>query len=419
MFSGARGVPGGDESGASRSLPSLLECVLDPNSMDVLLSYLTLADYARLSVASGRMGKLVSASSHLRVAEGECGFFRGQRGNGPPPAALPRPVLQRLLEGFPNLGVLDLEGVEAGDCGSGGLLEILNACPAAGGLRSVRLEGCAIGSGRLRLKNLTDLVLSGSPGGHGLLASLREGSPRLRSLVCEHSPALRDADLAGLCGSTALEELGLGHCDGLSEPVGFFPSLARASLAGGLSLRSLSGFVCPGLRVLDLSFCVRLSDTEIERLVEESPLLERLVLEECLGVHTLDLSSGSLRHLDAGFAHNLSRLRLVCPALRVLNTTCCSSLKSVSLEDARSLPSLDLGGLVQLRELSVTGATKLARLDLRNCRRLDRCRIDGPALRHIDAGGCRRAGIAPCATVQKVLQQQKRCETTPAVAACW
>jgi len=155
---------------------------------------------------------------------------------------------------------------------------------------------------------------------------------------------------------------------------------------------------------LNLSFCVHLSERQIEKMVEQSPLLETLILVKCAGIHSLDLESKNLRRLDASFTHNLRDLMLECPALTHLDTTCCSSLRSVALENCHSLPVLDLGGSLQLRELRLKKAWGLAKLKLRGCRLLNYCYIDCPNLQHADLEGCRRAAIRHCKDVQDAME---------------
>eukprot|EP00536_Pseudo-nitzschia_multiseries_P004742 jgi/Psemu1/285312/fgenesh1_pg.81_\ len=391
-------------AGKSSSSLSFLEGELDNDTMDTVLSYLTQVDYSNLSLVSKRMNEAVSLSSHLRMDD--FGIFgknplrasvathRDCTSHETDLTALSSDTFERLMMRFKNLSVLDLRGFGAvGD----DLIDMLNRCPSALTLKSIALHDCELSEGcthSIRLENLASLTLTATSS-TPRLTSLLENSRNLTSFTCKHSLTLTDRDVAGLGRilGTSLEELILNYTK-LTKPVGSFPKLTHASFAFGSSLTGLSKMDCPNLTVLDLTYCVRLSDTQIEKVVCNSPALEKLVIVECLGVHSLHLESPSLRHLDASFTHNLSDLSLQCPALEQLSTTCCLSLKSVSLEIACSLRMLSLGGLVELRALRITQARNLVRLDLRWCRRLDHCQIDCPNLRAANLGGCKKAVLS-------------------------
>jgi len=393
---------------SSSSVFSSLEGKLDDDTTRNILSFLTLVDFSNLSQASSTMNDAVSLSSHLYMCDS--GIFRTNpvsvvthrefASKDPDTAVLaPLPTkskddLQQLMMRFKNLSVLDLRGFgEVGD----DLIGMLNRCPSARTLKSVALRDCELGEGctqALCLENLTSLTLTAASA-KPQLTTLLEHSGNVKSLTYEHSSTLTDGDTAdlGRILGASLEELNLNYTK-LSKPVGSFPKLTHASFAGGLCLTNLSKFDSPNLTALDLTYCIRLSDTQIEKVVRNSPALETLITVKCSGVHSLNLESNSLRRLDVGFTHNLRELKLRCPALENLDTSCCSSLKAMSLDNLHNLQNLDLGGLVQLRALRVTHARSLIRLDLRSCRRLDRCQIDCPNLRAANLGGCKTAAIA-------------------------
>ena len=357
----------------SSSSLSLLENKLDRYAMDIVLSYLTLVEYSNLSIASGIMRDVVSKSSHLHM-DGY-GLFRQQyrrrrrreesdsltekpfvvithRGGvqelvasssslpepePPESSTTPQQELQQLMDRFKNLNVLNLQGLAAvGD----DLIDILNRCPSALTLKSITLHSCALSywcAHSFQLENLQSLTLTGNSI-RARMTFLLEHSKNLKSLTFKQCPALRDGDIAGISRvlHTSLEELVLNHTK-VSKPVASFPRLTRASFAGGFCLIDLSGFDCPNLKILNLSFCVRLSGTHIEKIVEASPALETLIIVKCSGVQTLDLESKNLRRLDAGFTHNLRDLRLVCPALQHLDV---SEIQWFNLQYAHSLPLL-------------------------------------------------------------------------------
>ena len=332
------------EKVSSLSSISLLEGKLDRYAMDIILSFLTLVEYSKLSIASRIMKDTVSISTHLHTDE--YGLFRKRKippmhqqeevqetamiasplASPPPPEPLvpcitPQKELQQLMNRFNNVSVLNLQGLApVGD----DLIDILNRCPSALTLKSITLHSCALSywcAHSFRLRNLESLTLTGNSI-RTRMTFLLKHSKNLKSLTFKQCPALRDGDIAGISSilHTNLEELVLNHTK-LSKPVASFPTLTLASFAGGFCLTSLSRFDCPNLKSLNLSFCVRLSEIQIETIVENSPVLETLIIVQCAGVHSLDLESKSLRRLDAGFTHNLRDLRLVCPALRQLDVS--------------------------------------------------------------------------------------------------
>jgi len=407
---------------------SLLEGKLDRYAMDIILSYLTLVEYSKLSIASRIMQDVVSRSTHLHMDA--YGLFRKRikpstdiyqqevvqeivaspSSQEPLESCItPQKELQQLMNRFNNVSVLNLQGLApVGD----DLIDILNRCPSALTLKSITLHSCALSywcAHSFQFQNLESLTLTGNSI-RARMSFLLKHSKNLKSLTFKQCPALRDGDVAGISRilHSSLEELILNHTK-ISKPVASFPRLTHASFAGGFCLTSLSRFDCPNLKTLNLSFCVRLSELHIEKIVENSPLLETLIIVKCSGVHSLDLESKNLRRLDAGFTHNLRNLRLACPALRDLDTTCCSSLRCISLENCHSLPVLDVGGSLQLQRLTLKEARNLTHLKLRGCLLLNYCHIDCPNLQYADLDGCRRVAIQHCKDVREVMGNHQGC----------
>lgn len=313
---------------------SLLEGNLDHDAMDVVLSYLTMAEYSNLSISSSTMRDRVSYTSHLHVPKHRSfGRTPNTRPEGdqkpvtPPtssemliPFYTPHEKLQRLMNRFTNLSTLNLHSLEAvGD----DIIDILNRCPSALTLKSVALENCALScscTNSFQLRNLESLTLTGNSI-HSRMSLLLKNSSNLKSLTFQQCPSLRDKDIEGLSQTLPnLESLVMNHTN-TSKPVASFLRLIHASFLGEYHLASLSKFNCPSLKVLNLSFCVRLSENQIEKIVKDSPALETLILMKCSGVHSLDLDSKKLRNLDISFTHNLSTLRLKCPALENLDVS--------------------------------------------------------------------------------------------------
>ena len=314
-----------NDSALQPSCLSMLEGKLDAYSMDIVLSYLTLVEYSRLSIASKILRNRISKSTHLHMKE--YGLFQKRRIVPIGPSAkqpqkedfemymTPQKELQQLMHRFDNVSVLNLQGLApVGD----DLIDILNNCPSALTLKSVTLHSCALSywcAHSFRIRHLESLTLTGNSI-RSRMTFLLQHSTNLKSLTFKQCPALRDGDIAGISSilNASLEELVLNHTK-LSKPVASFPILNRASFAGSFCLTSLSRFQCPNLKSLNLSFCVRLSGSQIERMLRNFPLLETLILVKCAGVDVLNLDSKSLQQLDIGFTHNLGELSLACPSL--------------------------------------------------------------------------------------------------------
>jgi hypothetical protein len=331
-----------------------LETKLDPDTMDRILSFLELPDYSNLSMASSRMRASVSTSSHLvMTSHRRFRLRRGSRCTTPitnkgvntcslkqglsyQPASLPefsspQQDLEALLDRFHNLRILSLHGSLAavGD----DLIRILNSCPAAHTLQSITLHGCALSywcAQSFQLGNLQHLTLTGNSI-RARISFLLKDSKSVRTLALKQCPAVRDEDIheVGRLLQDCLEDLTLSHVKTF-RPRAFLPRLARASFVGCFNLSDLSGFLCPNLRQLNISFCVRLTSEQIEGLVGTLLSLDTLIMIKCSDLRTLELSSKTLRVLNASYLHSLERLRLVCPSLEQLEV-------SVNLERVSSL----------------------------------------------------------------------------------
>jgi hypothetical protein len=235
----------------------------------------------------------------------------------------PQQELKQLMNRFNNLNVLNLQGLAVvGD----ELIDILNGCSSAWTLKSITLHSCSLSyccsQRSFQLLNLQRLTLTGNSI-KAKIPFLLKNSNKLKSLTLKQRPALIDEDITGIgiIMRNTLEELFLNHTTKISCPIVSFPRLTRASFAGCFGLTQLYGFDCPDIKELNLSFCIHLMGNLIEKLVEQLPVLETLIIMKCLGVRSLDLKSNKLLRLDASFMHNLQYLRLVCPALQYLDVS--------------------------------------------------------------------------------------------------
>jgi hypothetical protein len=305
---------------------SVLETQLEHNVTDVVLSFLTLADYVQLSRTSKYLRTAVYESSHL-CAE-HCG---GPRASNVASATkiisfqLSNPTIsdemKELLDRFPYLRTINLhELAPVGD----DLIRVLNESRSVNQCTSVSLHGPALSywcPHTLQLDNIRHLTLSG----HSIrvrVSSLIQPLNLLQSLTLKECPCIRDEDVHDIAKMShhTLEELTLSHVK-IVRPVASFPLLKRASFVGCFGLKDLSGFCTPILNELNLSFCVRLSGEQVQNLVANLPALETLIMMKCNGVRALEIVSTCLRRLDATFTHNLEVLRLACPNLYLLEVS--------------------------------------------------------------------------------------------------
>ena len=431
---------------------SLLLSNLPNDAIDLVLSCLTLQDFARLSMLSKHLYQSVSLATHLHMS-GNSRALVDRRTHPELPnneeqgrknhIVLPQDNLKLLLGRYNNLTSLHLERLAPiGD----DLLTILNESPAASTLTSVSLNGCALSCWcvqSLHLPNLQHINLSGGSIRARISSLLKHSTNNLKSLGVTLCSRLRDVDvfdIGNLLYHTDLESLTLNQCIKLRRPTIEFPTLHRLNLVGCLGLSDLNRISCTRIVHLNLSFCIRLSGEQIERFLDRLPFLEELVAMRCSSVVSLKLNSKMLKRLNLNFCHELTELRLRCPSLVKLEVrkdcSCrpffvffflllqaivtrffspcrylpvmlkqifsCSSLKILILDTVDCLDHLDLGGLSRLERLDIRAPT-LSFLDLQGCRRLNHCQIECPALKDVKVLGSRTVALRFCRNVRQVL----------------
>lgn len=318
-FSGENNVTATKEVDRKLSLLGMLPC----DAMNVILSFLTLDDFEQLSAVSKRMNEAVSFSSHLNMSGSTfLSVLHSTRKRLVPSTKIPQDDLRQLLERFKNLNIVHLQGLASvGD----DLVSIINEYSAASSLTTISLHGCSLSywcAQSFQLKHLQHVALS-SCSIRVPIYSLLKHSPKLKSLSIAQCSALKDDDLFDiqLLLHKSLQSLTLKQCIRINRPVLQFPSLSRLNMVGCFGLASLNGFLCPNLRYLNLSFCMRLTGEQIEQLVARIPNLEELVMMKCSGVCSFTLSSRHLQSLNVSFCHNLRELRMDCPSLRELEVS--------------------------------------------------------------------------------------------------
>jgi hypothetical protein len=389
---------------------------MSTDAMNVLLSFLNFDDYLSLSLVSKQFNCAVSRASHLVMEDpSDCATGKvtdyskssmadRQRGGT---IRLDQDSLRQLLLRYQSINVLHLNGLAAvGD----DLFSILNESPAASKITSLSLHTVSLSywcPNALELSNLRELNISGGvirAALGKLFGAATDGvSSKLQRLSIKQCSSLRDehvTDMVRRLDST-LTSLSLHQCLRVKKPVLRLEKLQRLSLVGCFALSNLPKFSCPALMSLDLSFCFRLSTERIQKIVQTIPNLEELTLIKCPSLHSLALTSKTLRVLNVNFCHSLVTLKLTCPSLERLENIGCSTLDTVMLDQANALQALNLSGQPVTRlELY---AVSLSRLNLSGCRQLDRCTIHAPKLHDVNVVGSRRVALRFCKSVRQVI----------------
>ena len=392
----------------SRRIPADLPIVSTPEEfvasiptdlMNQLLSFLSFSDYRSLSLVTKNMNVAVSRASHIFM--GEPSIDRATSS-----LRLDESSLQKLLERFESLRVLELDGLApVGDH----LFRLLNESTAAKTIQSLSLNGVSLTywcPDILNLRQLRHLRISGGSIRASLKSLFGSESFNLKSLSISKCSSLRDAQIADMVHSLggSLTHLSLNQCLRIKKPSLRFQHVERLSLMGCFALTALPNFCCPSLKVLDLSFCFRIDTRQIHQTLLSTPNLKELILVKCPAVSSLNIRRlPSLRVLNVSFCHNLHMLRASCPGLTHLDTTGCSALETLLLDAGQQLLSLDLSRLLSLTRLEVT-ATHLQCLYITDCRRLDHVSLQpGLSLHTVNLRGSRTVALRFCKSVRRVI----------------
>lgn len=407
------------------------------DAMNVLLSYLNFQCYVSLTKVSLAMREAVFKASHLftedlsdtSTAGRSCYAIDQEGGRHSSAASSSHKVfrvkwngssVRKLLSQYDSLRVLQLDNLAPiGD----DLFKLLNQSPTATKLRSLVLKGVSLSywcTDGLELKHLQHLTVTGG----SIRSSLRNlciGSPNLTSLSIGRTSSLGDGQITDLVDSIGwrLDQLSLHQCTGLRRPRLVLAKVARLSLVAAYALRALPGFDCPNLKALDLSFCFQLKTEELHRIMDQTPLLEELILIKCHSLNALELYSWknkSLRIINVSLCLQLNELRIRSPRLSRLDTSGCSSLQTLVMDlGSAPLVALHLSFLPKLMWLEVS-STKLCTLRIIHCRSLDHVSVHCPALQSVDLRGSRRVALRFCKSVYRVMLKdwtQRRCLDVP------
>jgi F-box and leucine-rich repeat protein GRR1 len=169
----------------------------------------------------------------------------------------------------------------------------------------------------------------------------------------------------------ALRELRIGGCTSLDLPV----FISNFALSDWLSLR-----------ILDLTQCQRLQDTDLMTIIAHAPRIRNLVLYKCIGltdygIQCLIALGKYLHYLHLGHCLEVTDMAIVqlarnCTRLRYLDLASCVRITDIScMELGASLERLKRIGLVKCTGITDRGIVALVRGRAQICNVLERIHL--------------------------------------------
>ncbi|CAK7203741.1 SCF ubiquitin ligase complex subunit [Sporothrix eucalyptigena] len=177
-----------------------------------------------------------------------------------------------------------------------------------------------------------------------------------------------------LAHGQALRELRLANCELISDSA--FLSLPNDQ-------------VYEHLRILDLTSCVRLTDSAVDRIITVAPRLRNLVLAKCRNitdnaVHSIARLGKNLHYVHLGHCSQITdeavkRLVHACNRIRYIDLGCCVHLTDDSVTRLATLPKLKRIGLVKCSNITDESVNALAKANQRHRQRRD---VEGNIIEH-------------------------------------
>lgn len=207
-------------------------------------------------------------------------------------------------------------------------------------------------------------------------------SPNLHHLRLSGCRSLYDGDMNRIVipNHAPLRVLSLDNASQLIAPIIQSDTLETLDLRQCVKLSYLKGIRCKNLTNINLSFCTRIGNGQVESLLLQSPQLIHIRLNSCTGISNLVIISEHLQTLDLMLCSSLSTLSLDCASLEHCELGMCMKLNQLFLH-SNVLRHIDLSMLLlhtitmdapRLTSLNLSGCFKLKNegISLMNCHKL-------------------------------------------------
>ncbi|SZF01447.1 unnamed protein product [Blumeria hordei] len=154
----------------------------------------------------------------------------------------------------------------------------------------------------------------------------------------------------------SLRELRLANCDLISDS-------ALLSLPVDRKYENL--------RILDLTFCTRLTDRAVEKIIKIAPRLRNVVFAKCrlltdVAIDAISSLGKNLHYLHLGHCVQITDKSIInlvasCNRIRYIDLGCCTHLTDISIAKLATLPKLRRIGLVKCNAITDASVIALAR----------------------------------------------------------
>ncbi|KHJ35012.1 putative scf e3 ubiquitin ligase complex f-box protein grra [Erysiphe necator] len=292
--------------------------------------------------------------------------------------------LMSLLNGSSNLLALDISGDSQITERS---MEVLaNNCSR---LQGLNITGCnRISSASMMLvaekcRNIKRLKLNDCDQlDDAAVIEFSKKCPNMLEIDLHQCKGIGDEPVTALLkNGKSLRELRLANCDLISDSA--FLSLPSNKLY-------------EHLRILDLTFCTRLTDRAVVKIIEVAPRLRNLVFAKCrqltdTAVNAISKLGKNLHYLHLGHCGQITDNAIVnlvasCNRIRYIDLGCCTNLTDTSVIKLASLPKLRRIGLVKCSSITDSSVIALAqsprpvdqqafRAQLANCTQAEQIRF--------------------------------------------
>jgi len=165
-------------------------------------------------------------------------------------------------------------------------------------LETLDITGSVVHTISPQFINLKELILSNTPVSEGTITGLVENAKKLESLYLDGAFVLEDHAVFVLNTLSGLKALSLGRCIdaskntvfcyNLKKPILLFPKLEMLSLSGipelDENVAEIFSHHAANLKVLILKLCFKITDRDIEPLLQRSTSLTTLDISGCINL---------------------------------------------------------------------------------------------------------------------------------------